>query len=110
MHFLFAALLWVISLGAAYGVGKSWVESKHAGGWPRLVAWALASLAAIGFTSAYLLLVVAALETFSGDLLVREQVEPLWTSWYSWVIAPLAGFLGPFFFFPLGRHYRGGVN
>jgi hypothetical protein len=110
MHFLFAALLWVISLGAAYGVGKSWVESKHAGGWPRLVAWALASLAAIGFTSAYLLLVVAALETFSGDPLVREQVEPLWTSWYSWVIAPLAGFAGTSFFSAWARNYRDDVT
>ena len=106
MHFLFAALLWVISLGSAYGVGKGWVESKHAGGWPRVAAWALAALSALGFTSAYFLVVVAAVQTFTDDALLRDQLETVWVVWYAWVLAPLGGLAGASFFASWGRQYR----
>ena len=46
-HALFV-LVWIMNFGIsiwnAYAVGKVWVESKHAGGWHRFMAW-------IGFLS-----------------------------------------------------------
>jgi hypothetical protein len=37
-------------------VGKAWVETKHAGGWPRVVAWAGAVMSASGFSWCYLII------------------------------------------------------
>jgi hypothetical protein len=51
-------ILWFVNLGIsiwnAYAVGRAWVESKHAGGFSRLVAWAGAAMSALGFTWCYL--------------------------------------------------------
>lgn len=55
---LVAVILWFVNLGIsiwnAYAVGKAWAESKHAGGFSRLVAWAGAAMSALGFTWCYL--------------------------------------------------------
>ncbi len=55
---LVAVILWFLNLGIsiwnAYAVGRAWVESKHAGGFSRLVAWAGAAMSALGFTWCYL--------------------------------------------------------
>ena len=52
---LIAVILWCVNLGIsiwnAYAVGGAWVESNHAGGFSRLVAWAGAVMSAFGFTS-----------------------------------------------------------
>ncbi len=55
-----AVILWLVNLGIsiwnAYAVGKAWVESKNAGGFSQLVAWAGAIMSALGFTWCYLTL------------------------------------------------------
>jgi len=52
-------LVWLLNLGIsvwnAYAVGKAWVETKHAGGWPRFMAWMGAVMSACGFSWCYLL-------------------------------------------------------
>src|SRR5947209_16220797 len=61
MDSLLVVLVWLLNLGIsiwnAYAVGKSWVEARAAGGWPRVMCWAGAVMSASGFTWCYLLLV-----------------------------------------------------
>jgi hypothetical protein len=61
MDYWLVALVWLLNLGIsiwnAYAVGKSWVEARAAGGWPRVMCWAGAVMSASGFTWCYLLLV-----------------------------------------------------
>jgi len=71
---LLFVVLWLVNLGIsiwnAVAVGRAWVETKHAGGFQRLVAWAGAVMAAAGFTWCYLSLVAivgGALGLVSGD-------------------------------------------
>lgn len=47
-----------ISIWNAYAVGLAWVEAKHAGGWPRAMAWAGAVMSACGFSWCYLIVLV----------------------------------------------------
>jgi hypothetical protein len=77
MSFLLIALIWVVNFGIsiwnAYAVGKCWVESKHAGGWPRFLAWMGAIMSASGFTWCYLIL-LALLAWYAGWL-TQGQIE-----------------------------------
>src|SRR6516164_6744910 len=72
-------LVWVLNLGIsiwnAYAVGRAWVETKHAGGWPRFMAWMGAIMSACGFTWCYLLLL--ALIAYWIEWLTLYQVEAL---------------------------------
>jgi hypothetical protein len=56
---LLALIFWFLNLGIsiwnAYAVGTAWVETKHAGGWPRFMAWMGAMMSALGFTWCYAL-------------------------------------------------------
>ena len=60
MPYLLVAFIWLLNLGIsawnAYAVGKSWVEAKAAGGWPRVMCWCGAVMSASGFTWCYLIL------------------------------------------------------
>jgi hypothetical protein len=62
MPYLLIALVWVLNFGIsiwnAYAVGKSWVEARAAGGWPRLMCWSGAVMSASGFSWCYLILLV----------------------------------------------------
>jgi hypothetical protein len=55
-----AVIFWFVNFGIsiwnAVAVGRGWVESKHAGGFARLVAWSGAIMSALGFTWCYLIL------------------------------------------------------
>jgi hypothetical protein len=59
---LLLVLLWLLNFGIsawnAYAVGRAWVETKVAGGWPRFMAWMGAIMSASGFTWCYLILLV----------------------------------------------------
>jgi hypothetical protein len=83
MHYLFPLVVWGLSFAAAYFVGRSWVEAKHANAFPLLGAWLLAALTAVGFTSAYFLLIVAMLETVTSDPVTPEMTAGLWEAWIS---------------------------
>jgi hypothetical protein len=64
MHAALIILVWLVNFGIsiwnAYAVGLAWVETKHAGGWPRVVAWAGAVMSASGFSWCYLLILTYA--------------------------------------------------
>jgi hypothetical protein len=64
MTTVFVILVWLLNFGIsiwnAYAVGLAWVETKHAGGWPRAMAWAGAVMSASGFSWCYLIILVAA--------------------------------------------------
>src|SRR5829696_5880664 len=58
-----AVLVWLVHLAIsvwnAYATGLAWVEAKHAGGWPRAMAWAGGAMSACGFSWCYLMLFAA---------------------------------------------------
>jgi hypothetical protein len=60
MNIVLVVFVWLLNLGIsiwnAYAVGLAWVETKHAGGWRRFMAWMGAIMAASGFTWCYLFL------------------------------------------------------
>lgn len=56
--FLILALNTAISIWNAYATGKAWVETKHAGGWPRFMAWMGAIMAASGLSWVILFLLL----------------------------------------------------
>jgi hypothetical protein len=57
-------LVWLLNFGIsiwnAYAVGLAWVETKHAGGWPRFMAWMGAIMSASGFSWCYLIILAFA--------------------------------------------------
>jgi hypothetical protein len=53
---LFLVLNFAISAWNAYAVGRAWVETRVAGGWPRMMAWMGAVMSACGFSWCYLFL------------------------------------------------------
>jgi hypothetical protein len=77
--FVWVVLVWLLNLGIsiwnAYAVGQAWVETKHAGGWPRFMAWMGAIMSACGFTWCYMLLL--ALIAFWVDWLTTRQIEAM---------------------------------
>src|SRR5262245_4228351 len=64
MHLGFVILIWLLNFGIsiwnAYAVGLAWVETKHNGGWPRIIAWSGAVMSACGFSWCYLIILAAA--------------------------------------------------
>ena len=60
MNMAIVVLVLLLNLGLsawnAYAVGLAWVETKHAGGWPRFMAWMGAIMSASGFSWCYLLI------------------------------------------------------
>src|SRR5262245_51930238 len=56
MIILIWLLNFVISWVNAWGCGKTWTESKHAGGMPHFINWAAAIMSASGFTWCYLVI------------------------------------------------------
>jgi hypothetical protein len=81
--FLFLLNLF-ISYWNAKTVGKAWVETKHAGGWPRFMAWMGALGSASGFTWCYLIVLVLGAAMF-GKLTPR-YVEAAFSLGYLVVI------------------------
>src|SRR5262245_56527681 len=63
MQLWLIVLIWLLNFGIsiwnAYAVGKSWVEAKAVGGWPRIMCWSGAVMSASGFTWCYLILLGA---------------------------------------------------
>jgi hypothetical protein len=59
MNYALIILIWFVNFGIsiwnAYAVGKAWVETKHAGGWARVIAWSGAVMSASGFSWCYLI-------------------------------------------------------
>lgn len=87
--------IWVlnllISFWNAYAVGKAWVETKHAGGWPRFMAWMGAIMSASGFSWCYLIFL--ALVAGSLGWIGTREMEALLSLGYI-VIVPGVLFAG----------------
>src|SRR5436190_10077115 len=85
MHAGLIILVWLLNFGIsiwnAYAVGKAWVETKHAGGWPRIIAWSGAIMSASGFSWCYLIILAAA----------AHGLE--WIGWDHFVLALQLGYI-----------------
>jgi hypothetical protein len=97
-------LLWVwnfaISILNAWICGKTWNESKHAGGLPRFMNWCGAVMSASGFTWCYLLVIgffgatIPIIKNEEGvreTLLTVEQLHVFMDLGYLVVIFPILG-------------------
>jgi hypothetical protein len=77
MELWLIGLIWLlnaaISTWNAYAVGRSWVEARVAGGWPRLMCWAGAVMSATGFSWCYLILL--ALVAHHLEWISPDQIE-----------------------------------
>lgn len=64
MSIALVVLIWFVNFGIsiwnAYAVGLAWVETKHNGGWPRVMAWSGAVMSACGFSWCYLIVLAFA--------------------------------------------------
>jgi hypothetical protein len=88
-----------ISIVNAVGCGKTWNESRAAGGLPHFLNWMAATMAAVGFTWCYLLIVgvVGASVPVEHDdgttapYLDMAQVQALYDLGYLIIIGPLLG-------------------
>src|SRR5439155_2528489 len=76
MNLLMFSLVWLLNFGIsiwnAYAVGKSWVEARVAGGWPRIMAWSGAVMSASGFSWCYLILL--ALTGYHFEWITQQQL------------------------------------
>ena len=76
MELLLVGLVWLLNLGIsiwnAWAVGRSWVEARAVGGWPRLLCWSGAVMSASGFSWCYL--IVLGLVARQLDFITSEQL------------------------------------
>lgn len=79
-----------ISVFNAVQVGKAWVESKHAGGWRRFMAWTGACMAALGFT--WCIMIVLGLIAGSAGWLDAEHLELYFNTSYVLLVPPILFF------------------
>lgn len=91
-------LLWnfLISIANCWFVGKTWAESKAAGGWTRLVLYSAAVMGACGFIWCNLLVLGYAASTHVGILphkyqLTDPYLELLFDMGYVLIIFPVLG-------------------
>lgn len=60
MSGILLVILWAvncaISVWNSYATGKVWVPAKHAGGWPRFMAWMGYTMASVGFSWCFFVL------------------------------------------------------
>jgi hypothetical protein len=86
-------LLWIsnftISVFNAWSVGRTWTDSKAAGGWPRFTVWCGAVMSACGFIWCYGIL--EALIFLNTGHLTKEQANGLVCLGYLIVILPVLG-------------------
>src|SRR5271157_3367524 len=91
-------LLWnfLISVLNCWFVGRTWAESKAAGGWARLLVWAAAVMGTCGFVWCNIIVVGYVCSTHIGILPLKYQLtDPylalLWEMGYALVIFPILG-------------------
>ena len=106
MHYAAPLVLWVMSFAAAFTLGRSWVEAKHAGGLAWITAWALGVLTAIGFTASYAYVAVIVLELLQSDPITPEMTAPLWDIWVATFVVPATALGGVAAFNAWARNYR----
>lgn len=89
MIVLFFILNFGISWFNAWAVGRSWVESKHVGGWPHFMNWMGAIMAASGFTWCFFVLIGTGVHAFG--YLPDAYVKGFYELGYVAIIVPVLG-------------------
>lgn len=91
MDAVLLTLLWVLNAAISFWnarvVGLAWVETKHAGGWHRFMAWMGAIMAAVGFT--WCLSIVLGLLAAHFGWLTQDGLEVYFNLAYVFLIPPL---------------------
>jgi len=86
---LLMVLNFAISWFNAWAVGKSWIESKHVGGWPHFINWCAAIMSACGFTWVYLLII--GFIAYATGYLPEKYLEGFISLGYTIIIFPVIG-------------------
>ncbi len=88
---ILAILLWnfAISIFNAWSVGRSWAETKAAGGLPRFMAWMAAIMSACGFTWVYT--ITLALGVHAAGYLPDKYLNGALSLGYLIIIGPVIG-------------------
>lgn len=73
----------------AWPIGRSWVESRMVGGFVRFMAWMVATMAAVGFTWSYVVIMVMVAAKF--QLLPPAYVTGMMSLGYLAIIIPAIG-------------------
>lgn len=96
-------LIWLLNFAIswlnAWGCGKTWIESKHAGGIPHFLNWCGAIMSAAGFTWCYLVILggvgtlipVEADDGTTAPLLAGASAQAFADLGYMLVVFPIVG-------------------
>lgn len=96
-------LFWVINFAIsglnAWACGKTWIESKHAGGVPHFLNWCAAIMSAAGFTWCYLVIIggvgtlipIEAEDGTTSPLLSGDAAQAFADLGYMLVVFPIIG-------------------
>jgi hypothetical protein len=87
--FALLILNFVISWWNAYAVGRTWHESKNAGGMARVLAWSGAIMSASGFTFVYA--VIMSMIAAASGLIPAKYAQAAMELAYLLVILPIIG-------------------
>jgi hypothetical protein len=89
---VFLVLLnFVISIFNSWSVGHSWAETKAVGGFPRFMAWMGATMAAVGFSWCYLVIIAVAAGPDGFHRLPIQYVNAMFSLGYLAIIGPCIG-------------------
>lgn len=88
---LILLLNFVISIFNSWSVGRSWAEAKAVGGVPRLMSWMGATMAAVGFSWCYLVILAVAAGPDGFGRLPPRYVQAMFDLGYLIIIAPCIG-------------------
>ena len=80
-----------ISVLNAWSCGKSWNDTRIAGGWQHFLNWCGATMSAVGFTWVYLIIVALAAGPGGFNKLSEHRIEQLVSLGYLAVIIPCIG-------------------
>lgn len=81
----------LISVFNAWSVGRSWVETKVVGGLPRFMAWMGATMASVGFSWSYLVIIAFFAGPGGFKKLPANYVEAMFSLGYLIIILPCIG-------------------
>lgn len=89
MVFLIVLLNLFISTANAYGCGRSWNETRYAGGFPHFMNWMGAIMSACGFTNCYAVIVAFLVSAFG--FISNETLIAFLNMQYLIIIIPVIG-------------------
>ncbi len=88
---LLVVLNFVISVFNSWAVGHSWAEAKAVGGIPRFMSWVGATMAAVGFSWCYLVIIAVAAGPDGFHKLPPQYVNAMFSLGYLIIIGPCIG-------------------